>query len=85
MTAQPWEPRMARLEGAYEQVDKRLDSIDQRLETLDRKIDFLRDDLGRQIDILDKKFDGKFDRLTQVVVGTWITTMLALFGLFLHR
>ncbi len=41
MTAQPWEPRVARLEGAYEQVDKRLDSIDRRLETLDRKLDGL--------------------------------------------
>jgi hypothetical protein len=39
MRAQPLDICMAHLEGAYEQVVKRLESIDHRLETLDRKID----------------------------------------------
>jgi len=72
MTAQPWEPRVARLEGAYEQVDKRLDSIDRRLDSLERKVDSL-----------DAKFSQKFDgfqwRITSLIMGTWITLMLAIF------
>lgn len=68
MTAQPWEPRIARLEGAYEQVDKRLDNIDRRLETLDRKIDGVRDLLQW--------------RMTSLILGSWITLMLAI---FLHK
>lgn len=58
MTAQPWEPRVARLEGAYEQVDRRLESIDRRLETLDRKIDGLREELG-----------GHNWRMTSLILG----------------
>jgi tetrahydromethanopterin S-methyltransferase subunit G len=61
MTWQPLEPRIARLEGAYEQVDKRLDSIDRRLETLDRKL------------------DGLSWRMTSLLLGSWVTLMLAVF------
>lgn len=79
MSAQSFEPRMARLEGAYEQVDRRLESIDRRLEALDwkidGKIDSLREDLGRRI-------DGLGWRTTSLIVGTWITVMLAI---FFHR
>lgn len=79
MTAQPWEQRIARLEGAYEQVDRRLGAIDARLETLDRKfdakIDGIRDELGRRL-------DGMQWRMTSLIVGTWITVMLAI---FLHK
>ncbi|MGH7659593.1 MAG: hypothetical protein ACRENA_01575 [Vulcanimicrobiaceae bacterium] len=68
MSAQPLEPRLARLEGAYEQVDKRLDSIDRRLDSLDQK--------------LDRKLDGLQWRMTSLLMGTWVTIMLAI---FLHR
>jgi Skp family chaperone for outer membrane proteins len=94
MTAQPWEPRLARLEGAYEQVDRRLTAIDARLETLDRKIDVKIDALEAKvtgkIDALDAKLDRKFDdftkrtdttqwRTTWLILTTWITIMLTLF------
>lgn len=65
MTAQPWEPRLARLEGAYEQVDKRLDSVDRRLEGLDKKVDGIRDLLQW--------------RMTSLILGTWVTLMMAVF------
>jgi hypothetical protein len=64
MSAQPLDIRMAHLEGAYEQVVKRLESIDHRLETLDRKI------------------DTSQWRIVSLVVGTWLTLMLAI---FLHK
>ena len=65
MTAQPLESRVSRLEGAYEQVDKRLDSMDRRLESLDRKVDDIRDLLQW--------------RMTSLILGTWVTVMLAIF------
>ncbi len=48
--------RLARLEGAYEQVDKRLGTIENRLAVLESKVDagFAR---------LDAKIDGKIDML----------------------
>jgi len=72
VTAQPWEPRLARLEGVYEQVDKRLDSIDRRLDTLERKID-------TKVDGLDRKIDGLRWQMTSILLGTWMTVMLAIF------
>ena len=64
MSAQPLDVRMAHLEGAYEQVVKRLESIDHRLETLDRKI------------------DTSQWRVVSLILGTWMTLMLAI---FLHK
>jgi len=82
MTAQPWEPRVARLEGAYEQVDRRLESIDRRLETLDGKIDGLRDGLTTKIDglrgDLTKKMDVSTWQTTSLIFGAWVTIMLAI-------
>jgi tetrahydromethanopterin S-methyltransferase subunit G len=71
MTAQPWEPRVARLEGAYEQVDRRLESIDRRLESLDGKIDGLRGDLTKKIDV-------STWQTTSLIFGAWVTIMLAI-------
>lgn len=39
MAADAWELRTARLEGAYEQVDRRLGAIEGRLSTLEHKMD----------------------------------------------
>lgn len=72
MSVQPWEPRVSRLEGAYEQVDKRLDSIDKRLETF-------RDEAGRRFDGIDRKIDALQWRATSLILGTWVTVMLAIF------
>jgi len=75
VSAQPLDSRVARLEGAYEQVDKRLDSIDRRLETLDRKIDTLRTETMAGF--------GRVQwQMTSLILGTWITVMLTL---FFHR
>ncbi|MGH7716010.1 MAG: hypothetical protein ACREML_08445 [Vulcanimicrobiaceae bacterium] len=34
MSAQPLDARMARIEGAFDQIDKRLESIDRRIDRL---------------------------------------------------
>lgn len=39
MAADAWELRTARLEGAYEQVDRRLGAVEGRLATLEHKMD----------------------------------------------
>lgn len=39
MSTQPWEPRVSRLEGAYEQVDRRLGSIETSVESLRQHVD----------------------------------------------
>jgi hypothetical protein len=83
MSAQPLELRMAHLEGAFGQLDKRIDALDRRLEnrfeSLDRKIDDVRDALNAKFDT---KIDGLQWRMTALIIGTWVTTILAV--LFRH-
>lgn len=75
MSAQPLEVRMAHLEGAYEQISERLRGIEGRMTALDQKID-------TRFDGLDKKLETSQWRMVSLVVGTWITLMLAI---FLHK
>jgi hypothetical protein len=85
MAADALDIRIARLEGAYEQVDKRLGAIETRLGDLERKIDVkidgLRGDIERKIDGLRGDLDRKIDtlgiRLIYFVLGSWVTLMLA--------
>jgi tetrahydromethanopterin S-methyltransferase subunit G len=94
MTADTLEVRIAHLEGAYEQVDKRLGSIESRMTSLERKVDdgfaHLRTDLHRieqkldgKIDRIEQKLDGKIDATFRWVIGiilvNWVTLMLAIF------
>ena len=60
MTAYPWEPRMSRLEGAFEQVVERLGDMNARLETLEMKSDGNYHALDEKISALDAKFESKF-------------------------
>ena len=82
MSSVPLEVRMGRLEGAYEQISKRLDSIDARLERfdgkfdlIDAKFDALRSEIGIQM-------STNFRWLVGMIFGTWVTTILAI---FFHR
>lgn len=56
---------------AFDQVSERLNSIDRRLEGVDHRFDLL----GQRLDV-------RFNWLTGIVIGTWITTILAV--LFYH-
>lgn len=56
---------------AFDQVSERLNSIDRRLDGVDRRFD----SLGQRLDV-------RFNWLTGIVIGTWITTILAV--LFHH-
>jgi chaperonin cofactor prefoldin len=89
MTADTLEVRIAHLEGAYEQVDKRLGSIEGRMTSLERKVDdgfaHLRTDLHRveqkldgKIDKLDGKIDATFRWVIGIILVNWVTLMLAI-------
>ena len=65
MPASPIETRMARLEGAYEQVSQRLMNIDPRFDGVDRKIDLRFDALDKKIDAVRDALDNKIDALGQ--------------------
>ncbi|MHB8146172.1 MAG: hypothetical protein ACYDGM_02770 [Vulcanimicrobiaceae bacterium] len=68
MTAQPWETPIARLEGAFEQVSKRLDSIDRRLDGVDKRFD----SMDRRFDSMDRRFSGmdrKIDENFRATIG----------------
>ena len=74
----PLEVRMGRLEGAYEQISKRLDSIDARLDRFDAKLD----GIDGRFDALRSEMITQFRWITGMIIGTWITTILAI---FFHR
>jgi len=79
MPANPMEIRMARLEGAYDQVSQRLMTIDPRFDGVDRKIDLRFDALDKKVEALatesllrfhavDQRFDAvdqRFDAVDQ--------------------
>ena len=60
MSAQPWEQRMDRLEGAYDRLDAKIDAVGNRL---DAKIDAVANRLDAKIDRLDAKIEAKVDGL----------------------
>jgi len=74
MAAEPLEVRMARLEGAYEQINKRLEAIEADIRELRSSLESLRRDLSAQM-------ASQF----RWVVGLWATTILAVLGLYLRR
>lgn len=87
------EIRIAHLEGAYEQVDKRLGAVESILSRLSSEINQLRTELtaridsvnermDRRIDALTGRMDGQFHWLIGITFTSWITLLLAI--LFRH-
>ena len=83
MTAQPWETPIARLEGAFEQVGKRLDSIDRRLDGMDRRFE----SVDRRFDGIDRKIDENFRATIGWMLGQTAVLLAALAAVAytLHR
>ncbi|HEY9085589.1 MAG TPA: hypothetical protein VIN40_06605 [Candidatus Tyrphobacter sp.] len=72
------EARIAHLEGAFDQVGERLNSIDRRINSFEQRVD-------ARFNGLDSRFNGldtRFNWLIGIVVATWITTILTV--LFHH-
>jgi tetrahydromethanopterin S-methyltransferase subunit G len=69
MAAESLEVRMARLEGAYEQIDKRLGSIEERLARLEGKVDQLDSRINGRIDAMDSRINGRIDAMDSRING----------------
>ena len=65
------EQRVSRLEGAYEQVDARLHDITQSVESL-------RAEMNARF----AEMNSRINTLMIVMIGSWITVMLAIIGLY---
>ena len=65
------EERISRLEGAYEQVDRRLDDMNQAIVALRDDMNALRNEVNSRINIL-----------YVLLCGSWVTTMAAIIGLY---
>jgi chaperonin cofactor prefoldin len=74
MAAELLEVRIAHLEEACERINKRLDAIEAEIRELRSSLESLRRDLTAQM-------ASQF----RWVVGLWVTTMLAVLGLYLRR
>jgi hypothetical protein len=79
------EIRLARLEGAYEQIDHRLAdlrqemverfaAVDQRFVSVDQHFVAVE----QRISSLELRMDQKFNWVLGLIVGTWITTILTI-------
>ena len=73
----PLEQRVSRLEGAYEQVDRRL-------EELDRSVSSLRTETSRGLDSLRAEMNSRFNNLCILLFGSSVTIMVAIIGLYLR-
>jgi hypothetical protein len=89
MSTHPLEVRISHLEGAYEQLDKRLgdlaaatiagfSQVDSRFAQVDSRFS----QVDARLDSIDRKIDGLQWRMTSPIVVTWLTAMLAI--LFKH-
>lgn len=63
MAADPLEVRLARLEGSYEQIDRRLGSIEDRLGRLESKVDAAVNRLDAKIDAAMTYLDSKISAM----------------------
>ena len=61
------EERASRLEGAYEQVDRRLGDLTEAITRLDIKIDGLRNDVDAKFDAVRSEMSAKFNTLIIVM------------------
>ena len=69
MAAEPTEIRMARLEGAYEQITARLGGVE-------REVAALRVDVGSQFAELRRRMDAQFYWLLTLVLGSILIPVL---------
>jgi len=62
---------MARVEGALEQTNERLGSLDRRIDGVERRLDSFEHLSALRFDQVDRRFNW----LTGIVVGSWVTMM----------
>jgi len=72
------------VEGAYEQIDKRLESVEHRMENGFAELRTRVGHVDHRIDGLEQRLSQKIDTTCRWVIGVvlinWITVMLAIFN-----
>jgi hypothetical protein len=72
MSAHPADVRLARLEGAYEQISDRLNGFDLRFSILESKIDSVRDSLRGEMEQRFDRVDREFrDQRRLIISGSF--------------
>jgi hypothetical protein len=72
------EIRLARLEGAYEQIDHRLADLRQEMVERFGTVEQRLSSLELRVDNGFVRIDQKFMWVLGIIVGTWITTILTI-------
>lgn len=75
MSAQPLEVRMAHLEGAYIQLDKRLGDMVSMIDSRFAQVDSRFAQVDGRLEALDRRLDAVQWRIVALIIGTWITTI----------
>ena len=75
------EERVSRLEGAYEQVDRRLGDLTDAVARVDVKIDSLRTDMDGRFDSLRSDMDAKLNTLILVIATVGVAIAGAIVAL----
>ncbi len=88
--------RISRLEGAYEQVDKRLDDpqqsmtslrgdVNNRLTSTEAQVIALRNEVSSRFESLEGQVNSRFNQLLILVGGSWITIMAGMLAKFFGK
>ena len=86
MDIQPWEPRVSRLEGAFEQLPERLNDLRSDMTTLREDMNRLRGDMRGEMGDMRGEIGSlrdSLDRHFRWTMGTMVALVAAL-GAFLH-
>lgn len=71
--------RVSRLEGAYEQVDRRLDDMNLSIERVWTEASNIRTEMNN----LRTEMNSRINNLYILIAGSWITLMGAIIGLYI--
>ena len=69
MSAQPFEARLAHLEGAFVQMDRRIETLERAVIEGFKRVD-------ARFDQLESRFESRFNWLIGIVVASWISTIV---------
>ena len=89
--------RISKLEGAYEQVDKRLDDLNQSMTSLRADVNSRLADMNSRLGDVNSRVDSleaqliafrdetnsRFNHVYILIGGSWVTIMAALLAIFL--
>ena len=79
------EQRISRLEGAYEQVDRRLDEMHQSIIGLRAEMNSLRGEMNAlraEMNSRLEEMNSRFNTLYVLIAASWVTIIGAMIGLY---